>query len=52
MRTNELINTINYLEDVEEESLEIIDDLNIELDELKNKKKILKDDNIKIKKKY
>ena len=52
MRTNELINTINYLEDVEEESLEIIDDLNIELDELKNKKKNLKDDNIKIKKKY
>ena len=38
--TNELRNKIEFLENVEEESLEIIDDLNIKLDELKNKKKI------------
>ena len=38
--TNKLRNTIEYLEVAEEESLEIIDDLNIKLDELKNKKKI------------
>ena len=38
IRTNELINTIKYLENAEEESLEIIDDLNIKLDELKDKK--------------
>ena len=34
---NELRNKIEFLENVEEESLEIIDDLNIKLDELKNK---------------
>ena len=38
IRTNELRNRIEYLEDVEEESLQIIDDLHIKLDELKNKK--------------
>ena len=38
IRTNELRNRIEYLEDVEEESLQIIDDLLIKLDELKNKK--------------
>ena len=38
IRTNELRNKIEFLENVEEESLEIIDDLNIKLDELKNKK--------------
>ena len=35
--TNELRNRIEYLEDVEEESLQIIDDLDNKLDELKNK---------------
>ena len=40
IRTNELIDRIKYLEDVEEESLKIIDDLDIKLDELKNKIKI------------
>ena len=35
-RANELINKIEFLENVEVESLEIIDDLNIKLDELKN----------------
>ena len=39
IRANELINRIEYLEDVENESLEIMDDLNNKLDELKNKKK-------------
>ena len=39
---NELRNKIEFLENVEEESLEIIDDLNIKLDELKNKIKNLK----------
>ena len=38
IRTNELISRIEYLENAEEESLEIIDYLNIKLDELKNKK--------------
>ena len=42
IRTNELISRIEYLENVEEESLEIMDDLNIKLNELKNKKKVLK----------
>ena len=36
IRTNELRNRIEYLEDVEEESLQIMDDLHIKLDELKN----------------
>ena len=39
IRTNELRNRIQYLEDAEEESLEIIDELNNKLDKLKNKKK-------------
>ena len=38
IRTNELRNRIEHLEDVEEESLQIMDDLHIKLDELKNKK--------------
>ena len=42
IRTNELRNRIEYLEDVEEESLQIIDDLHIKLDELKNKKNFFK----------
>ena len=50
IRTNKLRNTIEYLEVAEEESLEIIDDLNIKLDELKNKKKNLKDDNRNLRK--
>ena len=53
IRTNELINKIQYLEDAEEESLEIIDELNNKLDKLKNKfkikKEILKYDNKKLK---
>ena len=48
IRTNELRNRIQYLEDAEEESLEIIDELNNKLDKLK-KKKFLKDDNKKLK---
>ena len=40
IRTNELRNRIQYLEDAEEESLEIMGELNNELDKLKNKKKI------------
>ena len=39
IRTNELINKIQYLKDAEEESLAIINDLNNKLDKLKNKKK-------------
>ena len=50
IRTNELRNKTEYLENVEEESLEIIDDLNIKLDELKNKKNFLKNDNKKLRK--
>ena len=50
IRTNGLRNRIEYLEDVEEESLEIIDDINIKLDELKNKFFFLKDDNKKLRK--
>ena len=42
IRTNELRNRIQYLEDAEEESLEIIDELNNKLDKLKNKKKNFK----------
>ena len=37
IRTNELRNRIEYLEDVEEEYLQIMDDLNIKLDDLKKK---------------
>ena len=47
MRRNELRNKLQYLEDAEEESLEIIDELNNKLDKLKNKKNFLKDDNKK-----
>ena len=39
IRTNELRNRIQYLEDAEEESLEIMGELNNELNKLKNKKK-------------
>ena len=49
IRKNELRNRIEYLEDVEEEPLKIIDDLHIKLDELQNKKK-LRDDNKKLRK--
>ena len=38
-RTNELRNKIQYLEDAEEESLGIMDELDNILDKLKNKKK-------------
>ena len=50
IRTNELRNRIECFEDVEEESLQIMDDLYIKLDELKNFKKILRDDNKKLRK--
>ena len=40
IRTDELINKIQYLENVEEESSETIYSLNNKLYELKNKKKI------------
>ena len=50
IRTNALRNRIQYLEDAEEESLEIMGELNNELDKLKNKKQFLKDDNKKLKK--
>ena len=43
-------NRIKYLEDVEDESLQIIDDFHIELDKLKNKKFFLRDDNKKLRK--
>ena len=36
IKSNELINRIQNLEDIEDESLEIIDDLNIKLNDLKN----------------
>ena len=39
IRTNELRNRIQYLEDTEEESLEIIDELNNKLNKLKNENK-------------
>ena len=50
IRTNELRSRIEYLEDVEEESLEIIVDLNIKLDKLRNKKDFLKVNNKKLRK--
>ena len=40
IRTNELRNRVQYLEGADEQSLEMIDELNNKLDELKNKKKI------------
>ena len=49
IRTNELINKIQYLENAEEASSETIYNLNNELYKLKNKKKILKNDNKKLK---
>ena len=39
IRANELRNEIQHLEDAEEESLEITDELNNKLDKLENKKK-------------
>ena len=42
IRTNELRNRIQYLQDAEEESLEIMGELNNELDKLSNKKKFFK----------
>ena len=39
IKTNELRNRIQHLEDIEEESLEITDELNNKLDELKNRRK-------------
>ena len=50
IRTNALRNRIQYLEDAEEESLEIMGELNNELDKSKNKKQFLKDDNKKLQK--
>ena len=50
IRTNELRNRIEYLENAEEEPLEIMDDLNIKLNKLKNGKFFLKDDNKKLRK--
>ena len=50
IKTNELRNRIEYLEDVENESLQIIDDLDNKLDELKDKKKNFKNDNKKLRK--
>ena len=50
IRTSEFRDRIQYLEDAEEESLEIIDELNDKLDKLKNKKTILKNDNKKLNK--
>ena len=49
IRANELRNRIQNLEYIEEESLEIIDELNNKLDKLKNKRKFLKNDNKKLK---
>ena len=49
VRTNELINKIQYLENAEEESSETIYNLNNELYKLKNKEKFLEDDNNKLK---
>ena len=43
-------NRIKYLEDVEDESLQIIDNFHIELDKLKNKNFFLRDDNKKLRK--
>ena len=39
IRTNELRNRMQHLEDIEEEYLGIIDELNNKLDELKNRRK-------------
>ena len=50
IKTNELRNRIEYLEDAENESLQIIDDLDNKLDKLKNKQTFLKNDNKKLRK--
>ena len=50
IRANELRNRIEYLENAEEEPLEIMDDLNIKLNKLKNRNFFLKDDNKKLRK--
>ena len=50
IRTNELINKIQYLENAEEESSETIYNLNNELYKLKNKENFLENDNKKFKK--
>ena len=42
-------NEIQNLEDIDKESLEIIDEFHNKLDKLKNRKSILKDDNEKLK---
>ena len=42
IKTNKLRNKIQYVEDAEEESLGIIDELNNKLDKLKNKKNFLR----------
>ena len=47
--TNVLRDKIQNLKDAENESLEIIDELNDKLDKLKNKKFFLKGDNKKLK---
>ena len=52
IRTNELINKIQNLENAEEESSETTYNLNYELCKLKNKEKFLENDNKKIKRKY
>ena len=45
IRTKELINRIEYLEDVENESLQIIDELYNDLEELRDKKNLKYDNN-------
>ena len=50
IRTNELINKIQYLENAEEEFSETIYNLNNELYKLKNKEKFLENDNKKLEK--
>ena len=49
IRTNELINKIQYLENAEEESSETIYNLNNELYKLKNKERFLENENKKLK---
>ena len=49
IRTNELINKLQNLENTEEESSETIYNLNNELYKLKNKEKFLENDNEKLK---
>ena len=49
IRTNELTNKIQYLENAEEESSETIYNLNNELYKLKNKERFLENENKKLK---